>query len=101
MQNQKVNGHPLQHTVMVFLWTFTTRVTKVNFLDTSRHQCRFKMSSNCAWDEAAHQPDQGPNWKKLEAKDILGCIQWKPGTYTVVVKEDNTSVTEDEVGSWV
>lgn len=59
------------------------------------------MSSNCAWDEAAHQPDQGPNWKKLEAKDILGCIQWKPGTYTVVVKEDNTSVTEDEVGSWV
>ena len=60
------------------------------------------MSSNaCASDEAAPQPDQGHNWKKLEAKDILGCIQGKPGTYTLVVKEDNTPMTEDEVGSLV
>eukprot|EP00435_Cladocopium_sp_Y103_P020555 s3507_g5.t1 len=55
------------------------------------------MSSNAgASDVAAPQSDQGPDWKKLEAKDILGRIQWKPGTDTVVVKEDNTPVTEDE-----
>ena len=70
----------------------------VKFLDVSSHHCGFNMSSNAgASDVAALQSDQGPDWKKLEAKDILGCIQWKPGTYTVVVKEDNTPVTEDEV----
>ena len=50
----------------------------------------------------ARQPDlldQGArSWKKLEAKDVLGCIQWKPGTYTVVVSEDGTPVTDEEVG---
>ena len=46
------------------------------------------------------QPDQGSQWKKLEAKDVLGCIQWAPGTYTVVVSEDGTPVTEEEVGGW-
>ena len=48
----------------------------------------------------APQPDQGSQWKKLEAKDVLGCIQWKPGTYTVVVSEDGPPVTEEEVGGW-
>ena len=46
-------------------------------------------------DVAAPQSDEGSEWKKLEAKDVLGCIQWKPGTYTVVVTENSRS----EVGA--
>ena len=80
----------------------TTSISQASVEIVSQMASADKDGALTAADPLARQPDlldQGArSWKKLEAKDVLGCIQWKPGTYTVVVSEDGTPVTEEEVG---
>ena len=37
---------------------------------------------------------QNSTWTKVETKDVLQCIQWKPGRYNVVVEENGKPLSE-------
>ena len=42
-------------------------------------------------------PSAEREWEKVDAKDVLACIQWQPRTYTVKVEENNKPISQ--VGS--
>lgn len=44
-------------------------------------------------------PSAEREWEKVDAKDVLACIQWQPGSYNVKVEENNkpTSQVRSEI----
>lgn len=39
-------------------------------------------------------PSAEREWEKVDAKDVLACIQWQPRTYTVKVEENNKPISQ-------
>ena len=43
-------------------------------------------------------PADASKWKKMDMKDVIECVQWKPGRYDVIVSEHG--VPTSKVGVW-
>ena len=43
-------------------------------------------------------PADTSKWKKMDMKDVIECVQWKPGRYDVIVSEHG--VPTSKVGVW-